>query len=114
MARTITLSIVYLTSVLAMSIRSAPAAEQVTVWIGTTTPRSGASKGIYRATLDLESGALTTPTLAAAISSPGFVTVHSDGRYLYSVCGLPGRQGGGVAAFEISKDRKYCTILQIY
>ena len=80
-------------------------AEEAVVWIGTNTPRGGASKGIHRATIDLESGVLSTPELAAEIASPGFVTLHPNGRVLYSVCQLADRQGG-VAAFEISEDRR--------
>jgi len=76
-------------------------AETATVWIGTTTPRGGQSKGIYRATLDLDSGKLSRPELAAEISSPGFLTMHPDATRLYSLCQLP--DGSGVAAFEISK-----------
>lgn len=78
--------------------------EHATVWIGTTTPRGGESRGIYRALLDLRTGALSPPRLAAEISSPGFVTLHPRGHRLYSVCQLPNRGGGGVAAFAISED----------
>ena len=55
-------------------------AEKVTVWIGTTTPRNGESKGIYHVTLDQERGSLSRPVLAAEISSPGFLqyVVESD------------------------------------
>ncbi len=79
-------------------------ADQVTLWIGTTTPRGGESKGIYRATMDTDTGDLTRPVLAAEVDSPGFVTVHPGGKRLYSICRLPDGQGGGVAAFEISED----------
>jgi len=78
------------------------AAQPATLWIGTTTPRDGQSKGIYRATFDPGTGSLSQPTLAAEIAAPGFLTLHPDGRRLYSVCQLP--DGGGVAAFEVSAD----------
>jgi len=81
-------------------------AEEATVWIGTTTPRGGESKGIYRATMDLETGKLSKPALAAEISSPGFVALDPGGKRLYSVCRLPDGQGGGVAAFEVSADTR--------
>lgn len=80
-------------------------ADQAAMWIGTTTPRGGESKGIYRVTLDTETGDLTRPTLAAEVDSPGFVTIHPNGSRLYSVCRLPDGRGGGVAAFEISEDQ---------
>lgn len=78
------------------------AAEQVTVWIGTSTSPDG-SRGIYRATLNAETGELTAPTLAAEIASPGFLVVRPDGRRLYSLCALENGEGG-VAALEIADD----------
>ena len=78
-------------------------ADQVTLWIGTTTPRGGESKGIYRATMDTDTGDLTRPVLAAEVDSPGFVTIHPGGKRLYSVCRLPDGQGGGVA---VEPDRR--------
>jgi 6-phosphogluconolactonase len=85
-------------------------AEQAVIWIGTTTPREGDSKGIYRATMDLQTGDVSRPVLAAKIGSPGFVTLHPGGRQLYSVCQLPDG-GGGVAAFEISADLESLELL---
>ena len=67
-------------------------AEKATIWIGSMTPAGGESKGIYRATLDLETGVLSKPALAAEIASPGFVAIHPNGNRLYSVCQLPNRQ----------------------
>lgn len=89
---------------LAVLTAGAAAAEQATVWIGTTTNRDGESKGIYRATLDLDSGSLSEPMLATEISSPGFLAFHPNGRILYAVCSLPDGGGGGVAAFRIGDD----------
>lgn len=82
-----------------------------TVWIGTTTPRGGESKGIYRATMDLDTGVLSKPVLAAEIGSPGFLTLHPNGTRLYSVCQLPDGQGGGVAVFKISEDGESLRLL---
>lgn len=101
-------SIIALLSLLFLS--GGVSARQATVWIGTTTPRGGQSKGIYRATMDLETGELSKPALAAEIASPGFVALHPSGTRLYSVCGLPDGQGG-VAAFEISEDRQSLRLL---
>ena len=86
-------------------------AEQATVWIGTATPRRGGSKGIYRASLDLEKGLLSRPELAAEIASPGFVVLHPNAKRLYSVCQLPKGQGGGVAAFEVSEQERSLRLL---
>jgi 6-phosphogluconolactonase len=79
---------------------AAVAAEHATVWIGTSTSPGG-SRGIYRATLDPESGALTQPALAAEIVSPGFLVVRPDGQRLYSLCALENGEGG-VAAFDVA------------
>jgi 6-phosphogluconolactonase len=86
-----------------VSVASVSHAETLTVWIGTTTPRGGESQGIYRAEFDTETGNLTQPTLAAEISSPGFLTQHPTLPILYSVCNLPEGAGPGVAAWKISE-----------
>ncbi|MFV1967815.1 MAG: lactonase family protein [Pirellulaceae bacterium] len=86
-------------------------AEEATVWIGTSTPRNGESKGIYRASLNLETGNLSEPELAAEIGSPGFVAIHPKRHRLYAICQLPDGRGGGVAAFEISDDQKRLRLL---
>ena len=88
-------------------------AEEVSVWIGTTTPQGGQSKGIYRATFDPATGNLSKPQLAAEIASPGFVALHPNGRRLYSVCSLPNKQGPGVAAFEISENGRSLRLLNM-
>lgn len=73
--------------------------KNVSVWFGTTTPRGGLSKGIYHAKLNTDKGTLSTPTLAAEISSPGFLALHPKHDVLYSV----GIQSGkpAVTAFRI-------------
>jgi 6-phosphogluconolactonase len=86
-----------------LSLGSAAMAENLTVWIGTTTPRGGESQGIYRAEFDTETGNLSQPTLAAEISSPGFLTQHPTLPILYSVCQLPDGSGPGVAAWQIGE-----------
>lgn len=73
-------------------------ADEVGVWVGTTTPRDGMSKGIYHARFDTASGKLTTPTLAAEISSPGFLAKHPTLDVLYSVGSLQGK--ASVAAYH--------------
>ncbi len=85
-------------------------AEQVPVWIGMQTPRSGEKEGIYRTTIDTETGKLARPELAAEIGAPQFLTVSPDGTRLYAVCKLPDGESG-VAAFEISPDTKSLKLL---
>jgi 6-phosphogluconolactonase len=83
---------------------SAASAEKFDVWIGMSAPRNGEKEGIYRATLDSETGVLTNPELAVEIGSPGFLALNADGSRLYSICTLPD-DGGGVAAFDIEGDK---------
>jgi len=80
-------------------------AEQVPVWIGMSPPRFGEAEGIYRTTLDSETGSLTKPELAAKIGSPGFLAIGPTGKRLYAVCRLPDGESG-VAVFEIADDKK--------
>ena len=72
--------------------------DQATVWFGT------GGIGIYRATIDLESGKLSEAELAAEIQSPGFLTLNSAGTRLYSLGQLSGTEDN-VAVFEIGPDR---------
>ncbi|QEG42762.1 lactonase family protein [Roseimaritima ulvae] len=76
-------------------------AQTVDVWFGTTTPRGGLSKGIYHANFDSETGKLSKPTLAAEISSPGFLTRHPKLPILYSVGAVDGE--ASVVAYAIAE-----------
>jgi 6-phosphogluconolactonase len=88
-------------SLLLLLLIGAARAEETVVWIGMSPPRHGEPEGIYRTTLDTETGALAQPVLAAKIASPGFLALHPNGTRLYSICRLPNGEGG-VAAFEIT------------
>jgi 6-phosphogluconolactonase len=89
---------------------SAVQAEQTAVWIGMSAPMHGEREGIYRATLDTKTGALTQPKLAAEIGSPEFLALRPNGKQLYAACQLP-KGGGGVAAYEISDDTSSLRLL---
>jgi len=68
------------------------------VYIGTYTgPKS---QGIYRAELDLASGKLSEPQLAAEATNPSFLNIHPNHRFLYAVS-REGDKQGGVLAFAI-------------
>jgi 6-phosphogluconolactonase len=54
---------------------------------------------VYHARLDLATGKLTTPTLAAELASPGFVALHPNQHVLYATCQIKRR--GSVASFAI-------------
>lgn len=85
-------------------------AEETVVWIGMGEPRRGEVDGVYRTTLDADSGELAQPQLAAKIASPGFLALSPNGKKLYSVCRLASGEGG-VAAFEIDADKQSLRLL---
>lgn len=45
----------------------------------------GPGKGIWLSTLDLQAGTLGAPALVAEVDRPGFLALHPNGRWLYSV-----------------------------
>ena len=94
-------------SVLLLS--GAAQAEQATVWIGMTAPTGGEREGIYRATLDEQTGTLDRPLLAAEIRNPEFLALDPSGRRLYAACRVA--TGGGVTAFKISDDTRSLRLL---
>ncbi len=57
--------------------------EKYRVYLGTYTGKE--SKGIYQSELDLNSGALTAATLAVESSSPSFLAIHPNKKFLYAV-----------------------------
>lgn len=72
------------------------------------------SKGIYQVNLDRETGALEMVGVAAEADRPGFLAVHPNGRFLYSVTGgqaFRADGAGGVAAFSIDADSGELTLL---
>jgi 6-phosphogluconolactonase len=74
------------------------------IYIGTYTPKDGASKGIYAINLDLATGQLSEPTIAAEILAPTFLASHPNGRVLYSLAEVrdsEGKSTGGAAAFAV-------------
>ncbi|MEM9479738.1 MAG: beta-propeller fold lactonase family protein [Verrucomicrobiota bacterium] len=95
---------------LAVFFPAALSGAELTVFIGTQTGGKDGSKGIYRSTLDLESGKLSDPVLAAEVANPGFLELHSSGKYLYATSrGSDGE--GAVAAFSIDQDSHELTAL---
>lgn len=86
---------------LACCLAGACSAGELDVWIGTTTPRNGPSKGIYHAKLNTQSGKLTRPRLAAEMNSPGFLAMHPGGEVLYSTGTIDGKPS--VVAFRIRR-----------
>jgi len=74
-------------------------AESVTVYLGTYTYGESSSKGIYRSVLDVETGKLSKPVVAAEGKSPSFLEIHPEGRFLYAIGG-----GGSVCAYAIERE----------
>ncbi len=75
---------------------------QTLVYFGTYTGPN--SKGIYVSKLDPATGQLSTPELAAEVSSPSFVALHPSRRFLYAVnevSNFNGKKTGAVSAFSI-------------
>ncbi len=98
-------------------VASASDAQPTVFWLyaGTYTndAREG-SKGIYLLELDLRTGALSEPRLAAKATNPSFLAIHPGRRFLYSVNELSefeGRKGGAVTAFAIDHLRGTLTAL---
>lgn len=80
------------------------AQQDLLVYFGTYT--RGASKGIYVSRLDVATGALSAPRLAAETSNPSFLAVRSRGDFLYAVNEVDtfeGQPTGSVSAFAIAK-----------
>jgi 6-phosphogluconolactonase len=80
------------------------AAQSMRVYVGTYT--EGKSQGIYLLDLDLGSGALSEPKLAAKATNPSFLAIHPDRRFLYAVSEVSnfgGRKTGAVSAFKINE-----------
>ncbi len=72
------------------------------IFIGTYT--RGESKGIYTSVLNLKTGELSAPQLAAETVNPSFLALNPKGDRLYSVsevAAFDGKKTGGVAAFTV-------------
>jgi 6-phosphogluconolactonase len=81
---------------------STACAKSVTVYFGTYTRGVDSSKGIYRSTLDLDSGELSEPVLATEAKNPSFLEIHPSGKFLYAVSESGG--AGSVSAYAIEDD----------
>jgi 6-phosphogluconolactonase len=90
----------------------AGAPERYWVYIGTYTA-PGKSRGIYRSELDLATGKLSEPVLAAETENPSFLAIHPTHRFLYAVNEVANVQGsdGGVSAFSIDPKTGKLTFL---
>ena len=76
---------------------STAGSKSLPVYFGTYT--GGQSQGIYRSTLDLETGELSAPVLAAEAKNPSFLEIHPNGKFLYAVS--EAGPAGTVSAYAI-------------
>ncbi len=83
-------------------------AESLPVYFGTYTS-ADMSKGIYRSVLDLETGELAEPVLAAELGSPSFLEIHPTEKTLYAVSESGG--SGSANAFAIDSKTGSLTFL---
>ena len=82
--------------------------------LGTYT--GGESRGIYVVRLDAETGALSTPQLAAEATNPAFLALHPNGRVVYAVNEsdvVNGNPGGAVTAFNVNPSDGRLTQLNV-
>ena len=99
----------FVTVVVWFALLSTARAESLTVYFGTYTSGANSSRGIYRSVLDLETGELAAPVLAAEAENPSFIEVHPNGRFLYAVS-ESGRTGT-VSAYAIDKGTRDLRLL---
>jgi 6-phosphogluconolactonase len=76
-------------------------AAEVPFYVGTYT-RPGGSQGIYRVTLDDQTGKLSEPQLATESKNPSFLAAHPGGRFIYAA--NEGDAGPSVSAYAIQPD----------
>ncbi len=81
---------------------SAAGSEPLPVYFGTYTGGENSSKGIYRSTLDLETGGLSAPVLAAEAKNPSFLEIHPNGKFVYAVS--ESGAAGTVSAFAVDAE----------
>lgn len=93
---------VFITVLFSFAALSSVSAESLPVYFGTYTAGDGLSKGIYRSVLDLETGKLAEPALAAEIKNPSFLEIHPGGKFLYAVSEASG--AGTVSAYAIDAE----------
>ncbi len=77
--------------------------KSTTLFVGTYTDTS--SEGIYSYQFDLNTGALSSRRMVAALTSPSFVKISPDKNYLYAVqeSDTYDSLSGGVSAFRIKE-----------
>ncbi len=89
----------YLTLIL-IGLASVLPARELTFYVGTLGPEA---KGIWRGTLDEQTGKISAPVLLAEIKNASFLALRPDGQTLYATTEMSDGSGG-VAAFKLNTD----------
>lgn len=92
-------------SLLALGTATAGFAREYVALLGTYTDTE--SRGIYRVRLNAETGALSTPELAAELPNPEFLALHPNGRVVYALTQVKtpeGKTSAAVAAFKLDAE----------
>jgi 6-phosphogluconolactonase len=92
----------FVTVVFSLVVLSTVFAESLPVYFGTYTRGENSSKGIYRSVLNLKTGKLSDPVLAAEAQNPSFLEIHPNGKFLYAVSEAGG--AGSVSAYALEAD----------
>jgi 6-phosphogluconolactonase len=92
----------FITAVCSLAALSTVSAKSLPVYFGTYTGGDNSSKGIYRSMLDLETGKLSNPVLAAETRNPSFIEIHPDENFLYAVS--EAGRAGSLSAYAIDKN----------
>lgn len=103
-----------LSALLSLGTMSAALAKDYVALLGTYTGAD--SRGIYSVRLNSETGALSTPELAAEISNPEFLALHPNGRIVYAltqVDAVSGKGKGAVAALSLDPKTTRLTLLNV-
>jgi 6-phosphogluconolactonase len=90
----------------AASGRAASENGMMLVYFATYTGEKSKSKGIYVSRLDLGTGKVTTPELAAQTENPSFLNVHPKETFLYAaneVRSFEGKDMGSVSGFSVDR-----------
>ncbi|MEO6995627.1 MAG: lactonase family protein [Lacunisphaera sp.] len=93
------MKIISLLSSTLIAVTTMSAASQL-IFIGTYTPKDGASRGIYSVRLDTATGALSEPVLAAETSDPTFLALNPNGKVLYALSDRTPRTGSPTGVAE--------------
>ncbi len=90
---------VWLAMALPLVISTPGLSHSLRLYLGTYGGGDNPSRGVYTSTLNLETGELSDPVLAAEAMNPSFLAIHPSAKYLYAVS--EAGRAGSVTAYEI-------------